>query len=210
MTHLLRALTVALFGLMLAACSPQLGAAGPSFAATDVTGAGYAQALTLDGTDGRPRSLADFRGKAVVVFFGYTHCPDVCPTTLSELSQAMRDMGPLADQVQVLFVSVDPQRDTPELLHSYVTGFDRRFAALTGSAEAIARTARAYKVVYQQVAGPVPADYTIDHSAGAYLYDPAGSLRVYVPYGSGAAVFRHDLTVLLGQTPPPLTATKAQ
>ena len=122
----------------------------------------------------------------------------------------MRDMGPLADQVQVLFVSVDPQRDTPELLHSYVTGFDRRFAALTGSAEAIARTARAYKVVYQQVAGPVPADYTIDHSAGAYLYDPAGSLRVYVPYGSGAAVFRHDLTVLLGQTPPPLTATKAQ
>ena len=210
MTHLLRALTVALFGLMLAACSPQPGAAGPSFAATDVTGAGYAQALTLDGTDGRPHSLTDFRGKAVVVFFGYTHCPDVCPTTLSELSQAMRDMGPLADQVQVLFVSVYPQRDTPELLHSYVTGFDRRFAALTGSAEAIARTARAYKVVYQQVAGPVPADYTIDHSAGAYLYDPAGSLRVYVPYGSGAAVFRHDLTVLLGQTPPPLTATKAQ
>ncbi len=209
MTHLLRALTVALFGLMLAACSPQPGA-GSSFAATDVTGADYAQALTLDGTDGRPRSLADYRGKAVEVFVGYTHCPDVCPTTLSELSQAMRDLGPLADQVPVLFVSVDPQRDTPELLHSYVTGFDRRFAALTGSAEAIARAARAYKVVYQQVAGPVPADYTIAHSAGAYLYDPAGRLRVYVPYGSGAAVFRHDLTVLLGQTPPPLTATKAQ
>lgn len=180
----------------LAACSPKPPA--QVFQAEDVTGAGFATAFTLTDMNGQRRTLADYHGKAVAMFFGYTHCPDVCPTTLAEVAAALKQLGDKADRVQVLFVSVDPARDSNAVLRSYVAAFDPRFVGLSGTPDEIRAVARDYKVVYQQHGGtPGGNDYTVDHSAGSYLYDPEGRLRVYVPYGKGAAVFAHDLGVLL-------------
>ncbi|HWQ38284.1 MAG TPA: SCO family protein [Burkholderiales bacterium] len=167
------------------------------FRSTDVTGASFGRDFELVGHDGKLRRLADFRGKVVVVFFGFTHCPDVCPTTLAELAAARRMLGERGERVQVLLVTVDPQRDTPELLSRYVTAFDPSFLGLTGSPQQIAAVAREFKVIYQKVAGKNPADYTMDHSAGTYIFDPAGRLRLYVGYGQGAEVFAHDIGRLL-------------
>jgi protein SCO1/2 len=133
----------------------------------------------------------------VVVFFGYTQCPDVCPTTLATLAEAMKRLGSDADRVQVLFVTVDPERDTPELLKQYVPAFDRRFLGLWGDADATARTAKEFKVIYEKVPGASPASYTMDHSAGSYVFDPQGRLRLYVANGQGPDVFAHDLRELL-------------
>ena len=188
-----RRLLIALASVALAAC----GAGGPKFEASDVTGASFGHDFALKDPSGRLRTLADFRGKAVVVFFGYTQCPDVCPATLASLAQAMKKLGADADRVQVLFVTVDPERDTPQILAQYAPAFDPRFLALYGDADQTARTAKEFKVIYQKVPGPTPGSYTMDHSAGSYVFDPQGRLRLFVSNAQGADVFAHDLRVLL-------------
>jgi protein SCO1/2 len=186
---------VALFvvGALVAGCAPD----GPKFRASDVTGATFGREFQLNDAAGKPRTLADYRGKAVVVFFGYTQCPDVCPTTLAELADVMKKLGPDADRVQVLFVTIDPERDTPDLLSKYVPAFDPRFMGLYGDAAATARTAKEFKIIYQKQPGATPGSYTMDHSAGTYIFDPQGRLRLYVSYGQGPEVFAHDLRELL-------------
>jgi protein SCO1/2 len=171
----------------------------PSFQATDITGADFGRTFALTDHNGKPRTLEDFRGKVVILFFGFTHCPDVCPTTLAELAGAMRKLGPAGEQVQVLLVTVDPDRDTTELLAKYVTAFNPKFLGLRGSAEETARVAKEFKVIYQKVAGPRPDNYSMDHSAGSYIFDRQGRLRLYVSYGRGADVFAHDIGLLLKQ-----------
>ncbi len=183
----------ALAAALLAACSPS----SPTFDASDITGASFGRDFSLEDPKGAVRTLADFRGKAVVLFFGYTQCPDVCPTTLSTLAQAMKLLGADADRVQVLFVTIDPARDTPALLARYVPAFDPRFLGLWGDAEATERTAKEFKIVYEKVPGPTPGSYTMDHSAGSYVFDPQGRLRLYVAYGQRADVYAHDLRILL-------------
>ena len=185
------ALTAAL--LMLVACTPS----GPQFQSSDVTGSSFGRDFALRDVEGKPRTLADFRGKAVVVFFGYTQCPDVCPTTLAALAEAMKQLGPDADRVQVLFVTVDPDRDTAELLGKYVPAFDRRFLGLRGNAEETARTAKEFRILYQKQPGTSPGSYTMDHSAGTFIFDPQGRLRLYVGLAQGPDVFAHDLRELL-------------
>jgi len=173
------------------------GAGGPKFESSDVTGSSFGHDFTLEDPDGRQRTLADFRGKAVVVFFGYTQCPDVCPATLATLAEAMKRLGPDADRVQVLFITVDPERDTAALLKQYVPAFDPHFLGLRGDAAATARTAKEFRIIYQKVPGPAPGSYTMDHSAGSYVFDPQGRLRLFVSNGQGPDVFAHDLRELL-------------
>jgi protein SCO1/2 len=173
---------------------------GPSFRSTDITGADFGKDLQLVDHNGQPRSLGDFRGKVIVVFFGFTHCPDVCPTTLAELARALEKLGADGDRVQVLMVTVDPERDTPQILKQYVTALDPRFLGLTGDADAIARTAREFKVFYQKSPGATPEAYSVDHSSGSYVFDPQGRLRLLVSYGQGADVFAHDIAQLLNRS----------
>ena len=177
----------------LAGCAPD----APKFQSSDVTGATLGRDFNLIDAAGKPRTLADYRGKAVVIFFGYTQCPDVCPTTLAELAEVMKKLGPDADRVQVLFVTIDPERDTQELLAQYVPAFDPRFMGLYGDAAATERTAKEFKIIYQKQPGATPGRYTMDHSAGTYIFDPQGRLRLYVSYGQGPEVFAHDLRELL-------------
>ncbi|MEX0958066.1 MAG: SCO family protein [Burkholderiales bacterium] len=179
--------------LMLGSCADQQA----SFRSTDVTGAEFGRDFELIGHDGEPRSLEDFRGQVTVVFFGFTHCPDVCPITLAELAAALDKLGEDAKRVQVLLITVDPARDTPEVLRGYVTAFHPSFVGLTGSAEQIASVAREFKVIYQRVDGSSPETYSMDHSAGSFVFDPEGRLRLYVSYGQGAEVFAHDIAQLL-------------
>ena len=186
-----------LLAIALVAALVACGAARPQFQASDVTGSSFGRDFELTAPDGKPRRLADFRGKAVELFCGYTQCPDVCPTTLAALAEAMKRLGTDADRVQVLFVTVDPERDTPALLAQYVPAFDARFLGLYGDADATARTAKEFKVLYQKVPGTRAGSYTMDHSAGTYIYDPQGRLRLYVSNGQGPDVFAHDLRELL-------------
>ena len=180
---------------LLTGCAPD----APTFKGSDVTGSAYGRDFALIDHTGKPRTLADFRGKVVVLFFGYTHCPDVCPTTLAELAEALKRLGPDAAKVQVLFVTVDPERDTAELLSRYVPAFNPAFLGLYGDAEATARTAKEFRILYQKQRGKTPDSYTMDHSAGTFVFDPQGRLRLYVGYGQGAAVFAHDIGELLRQ-----------
>ena len=182
-----------LLSALLAGCS----GGAPKFKNTDITGAGYGKALSLTDQSGKHRTLADFRGKVVLLFFGYTHCPDVCPTTLAELSQVMKMLGPAADRVQVLFVTVDPERDTPAVLSRYVTAFDPRFLGLYGDAAATRRAAKEFKVFYEKHDGPAPGEYSMDHSAGTYVIDPKGRLRLFVRNSKAAADLAHDIRTLL-------------
>lgn len=186
---------VALLAVGLAGCQP--ASPPPQFQATDISDAAFARDFRLTDHNGQTRALADFRGKAVAVFFGYTHCPDVCPTTLSDFAAALQQLGPLADRVQVIFVTVDPERDTPNLLRDYVPAFDPRFLGAYTDAESLARMAREFKVVYQKTSVKAEGDYLIDHSAGTYVYDPQGRLRLLMPYGSRPDAIAHDLKVLL-------------
>jgi protein SCO1/2 len=179
---------------LLAGCG---GPEAPSFKGADVTGASFGRDFALTGHDGRPRTLADFRGKAVVIFFGFTQCPDVCPTALSTLAEAMNRLGPDAARVQGLFVTIDPERDTADLLSRYVPAFHPSFLGLYGDAEATARVAKEFKVLYQKVPGQTPDTYTMDHSAGLYLFDPQGRLRVFESHGQGAEAIAHDLREML-------------
>ena len=192
------ALRLCLLVVLLALGACQQGK--PDFRATDITEAAFGRDFALADHTGKSRALADFRGKVVVMFFGFTHCPDVCPTTLSELAAAMKKLGADGDRVQVLLVTVDPERDTPQVLSQYVTAFDPRFLALRGTAEETARVAKEFKIIYQKVAGARPESYTMDHSAGTYIFDPQGRLRVYVSYGQGPEVFAHDIALLLQQS----------
>lgn len=167
------------------------------FHATDITGADYAKDFALTDPAGKTRTLADYRGKVVTVFFGYTHCPDVCPTSLSTMKQVLGLLGADAARVQVLFVTVDPQRDTPELLAQYVPAFDPSFVGLYADPDTTARIAKDFKVFYQKQPGASPDAYTVDHSAGTYVYDPQGRLRLYVRHGETAANIAADLRALL-------------
>ena len=167
----------------------------PKFKSTDITGADYGQSLELADTSGKLRHLSDFRGKAVVVFFGFTHCPDVCPTTLADLARVMEDLGAEANRVQVLFITVDPERDAPESLGSYVHAFDPRFIALRGDPDATQRVAKDFKIYYEK--RKQGDSYTVDHSAQSYVFDPQGRLRLLVRPQGIAADLPDDLRVLL-------------
>jgi protein SCO1/2 len=191
--HLRNCVGLVFAAFALAGC----GGSGPSFKNTDVTGVDYGRDFSLTDHTGKARTLADFRGKVVVMFFGYTQCPDFCPTTLSELAAAVGKLGPDASRVQVLFVTVDPERDTPELLSRYVPAFDPSFLGLYGDAAATAEVAKEFKVLYQKQPGPTPGSYSMDHSAGTFIFDPQGRLRVYESYGQGPDVFAHDIRALL-------------
>lgn len=185
--------------LALSACDQKAAAPAPAFQNSDVTGVDYARDFALTDHNGKPRTLADFKGKVVVMFFGYTQCPDVCPTTMVELAGVMKELGPLADQVQVLFVTIDPARDTQALLAHYVPAFDPRFLGLYGDAAATAKVAKEFKVFYAKVEGQTPDSYSMDHTAGSYVFDRSGKLRVFLRHGQGAAPIVHDLKLLLEQ-----------
>ena len=180
-----------LAALVLASCSK------PGFNNVDITGASYASEFSLTDHTGARRTLADYRGKVVVVFFGYTQCPDVCPTTMQEMTEVRRALGKDAEQVQVLFVTVDPQRDTREVLAQYVPGFDPSFVGLYGTPEETARVAKQFKVFYQKVPGPTETSYTIDHTAGSYVIDKSGKPRLFLRHNQGAAPIVADLRQLL-------------
>ena len=185
---------------LVTACALAVGCGfddSPRFLSSDVTGTKFGRDFALTDHTGKPRTLADYRGKVVVLFFGYTQCPDVCPTTLSELAEVMKQLGPDAKNVQVLFVTIDPERDTADLLAHYVPTFDPSFVGLYGDAEATARTAKEFKIVYQKQPGPTPQTYSMDHSAGTFVFDRKGRLRLFVGYGQGSHVFLHDIRELL-------------
>lgn len=171
--------------------------APPPFRSTDITGADYGKRLALTDHSGKPRTLADFKGKVVTLFFGYTQCPDVCPTSLATMSEVMRLLGADADRVQVLFATVDPERDTAELLSHYVPAFDARFLGLVGDAAQTAEVAREFRIFYRKSGDVSGTAYTIDHSAGTYVFDPAGRLRLYVKHGESAENIAADLKALL-------------
>jgi protein SCO1/2 len=190
---LARALLIVLLAAGVAACGP----ASPKFEGSDVTGGTFGRDFRLTDPEGRQRTLADFRGKVVVMFFGYTQCPDACPTTLSELAAVMQTLGTDSARVQVLFVTIDPERDTAALLAQYVPAFNPAFLGLRGDAQATAEVAKEFKVLYQKQPGTTPGSYSMDHSAGTFIFDPEGRLRVYVSYGQGPQVFAHDIGALL-------------
>jgi len=169
------------------------------FNAIDLTGAKYAQGLALPDFDGRPRTLADFKGKVVVVFFGYTQCPDACPTTMAELSGILKTLGPDASKVQVLFVTVDPSRDTPALLKNYVANFRPDFIALRGDETQTQQVIKDFKLIVQKVPGKTPDSYTIDHTAGSYVFDPEGRIRLFASQSLDPALLTEDLKALLAE-----------
>jgi protein SCO1/2 len=177
-------------------CSLVAGCDGaPQFKSTDITGAPYGHSLELTDHTGKPRRLEDFRGKAVVLFFGFTHCPDVCPTTLADIAGAVKQLGPDAERVQVLMVSVDPERDTPEALAKYVTAFDPRFLGLRGDLPATQKVAKEFKIYFEK--RKQGASYTVDHSAQSYVIDPQGRLRLLVRHERIAQDLGDDLKSLL-------------
>ena len=193
--------------VLLAACALALGLAAcdqigmlaskPAFRGVDITGAEYARNLSLPDQNGRPRTLADFKGKVMVVFFGYTQCPDVCPTTMVELAQVKKALGKDGDRVQGIFVSIDPERDTPEILKAYMASFDSSFVALRGTPEQAQAAAKEFKVFFAKVPGKQEGSYTMDHTAGSYLFDASGKVRLFERYGGGAEALTADIKALL-------------
>ncbi len=191
----MRFLVAMAISALLAGCGGDAPKA-PKFTLTDVTGAGFGKELNLSDHNGKPRTLADFRGKVVTVFFGFTHCPDACPTTLAEMAQVMKELGPDADKLQVLFITVDPERDTPQVLKQYVPSFHPSFLGLYGDLDATARTAKEFKVFFKKQ--PVKSGaYSVDHSAGTFILDREGKLRLFAQYGQGPAALVHDVRILL-------------
>lgn len=186
------ALAMTLLVALLAACSEP-----PRFHSTDVTGADWGKEVALTDHNGQARKLADFRGKAVVLFFGYTQCPDICPTTLSGMRDAMSQLGKEAERVQVLFVTVDPERDTQQLLAEYVPWFHPSFLGLWGDMEATATVARDFKVFFVKQPGTTEGSYSIDHAAGSYAFDPQGRLRLVIRHGETPENIAADLRLLL-------------
>ena len=182
-----------LLAALLAACSPE----APKFRGTDISGADFGKELALNGHDGKPRTLADFRGKVVVLFFGFTHCPDICPTTLADMAAVMKKLGPEAARVQVLFVTVDPERDTPDIMAKYVPAFDPGFLGLSGDVAATQRAAKEFKIFYEKRPGGAPGAYSVDHSAQSYVLDAKGQLRLFVRHDRIAQDLAEDLRTLL-------------
>ena len=188
-------LLVALAGVaLLASCNK-----APEFKNLDITGnTQFGSDFSLPDTSGKTRTLADFKGRAVVLFFGYTHCPDVCPTTLAELSQALQQLGDEGKRVQVLMVTVDPARDTPELLGQYVSAFNASYIGLRPADDAqLVKVAKDFRVYYAKAPGKTPGDYTMDHTAASYVFDPQGKLRLFARDGQGVQTWVHDLKLLL-------------
>jgi protein SCO1 len=181
--------------VLFSACSPKQAA----FSSIDLTGADYAKNFELTDHNGQVRHLQDFSGKIVVMFFGYTQCPDVCPTSMAELAEVKKALGKDGERLQGLFVTVDPQRDTPELLKAYMANFDPSFLALYTTPEKLVELAKDYKVYYKRVEGKTPTSYTMDHSAGSYIYDTKGQLRLFTRYGGGAQALTSDIQILLKQ-----------
>jgi protein SCO1/2 len=184
--------------LALAACE-KAGLGGGDFKSIDITGADYARELNLPDAEGRPRTLADFKGKVTVAFFGFTHCPDVCPTTMVELAAVKKALGADGARIQPIFVTVDPERDTAEVLKAYVGNFGPDFVALRGTPEQTQAAARQFKVFYAKVPGKTPDSYTMDHTAGSYVFDPQGRVRLFTRYGMGAEALQADLKRLLDE-----------
>jgi len=189
-----RTVLLTLAATALAGCAPE---GKPQFKAVDITGADYAKDFALPDADGRMRSIKDFQGKAVVVFFGYTQCPDVCPTTLTEIAEVKKLLGADGTRVQGVFITVDPERDQPELLKAYMANFGSDFVALRGTAEQTAAVAKDFKVFYRRAEGKAPGSYFMEHTASSYVYDPQGRLRLYARYGGGAQALADDLKLLL-------------
>ncbi|MET0217381.1 MAG: SCO family protein [Burkholderiales bacterium] len=190
-----RCLLVALGLMVLAACGDVQKP--PPFRATDITGADFGKGFSLLDSSGKPTTLEDFKGKVVVLFFGFTHCPEVCPGTLAELALVRKQLGADGSRMQVVFVTLDPERDTPAILKQYVPAFDSSFVGLYGDPEVIARTAKDFKVYYRKLPGATPGTYTLDHTAAAFVFDPAGRLRLFAGYGQGPEALTHDIRLLL-------------
>lgn len=185
---------------LLSGCSDKpADATASGFASIDITGADYATGFSLTDHHGQARTLADFKGKVVVIFFGYTQCPDVCPTSLSELAQAKQLLGADGDKLQGLFVSVDPGRDTPEIMKAYMGSFDPGFLALYAAPDALPALTKSFRIYYKKVEGQTPTSYTMDHSAGSYVYDTQGRVRLYTRYGSGPQALTSDVRKLLDE-----------
>jgi protein SCO1/2 len=181
--------------LLFTACSPKQAA----FSSIDLTGADYAKNFELTDHNSQVRHLQDFSGKIVVMFFGYTQCPDVCPTSMAELAEVKKALGKDGERLQGLFVTVDPERDTPEMLKAYMANFDPSFLALYTTPEKLAELAKDYKVYYKRVEGKTPTSYTMDHSAGSYIYDTKGQLRLFTRYGGSVQALTSDIQILLKQ-----------
>ncbi len=200
------------FTILIAACAILAGAVGlsgtltacsenkASFISIDVTGADYAKDFALKDHNGQARSIKDFAGKVTVLFFGYTQCPDVCPTSMAELAEVKKLLGKDGDKLQGIFITVDPARDTPEVLKAYMTNFDPSFLALIPEPGTLPDLAKNYKTYYKKVDGKTPTSYTMDHSAGSFVYDTRGQLRLYTRYGSGAKSLASDIAQLLKQS----------
>jgi protein SCO1/2 len=182
---------VAVLGL--SACSQDK----PAFRGVDITGADYAQGWSLSDQDGQVRTLKDFSGKVVVVFFGFTQCPDVCPTALQEIAEAKQLLGADSGKLQGIFITIDPERDTPELLKAYVANFGPDFVALRPSPEQLPKVTKDFKIYYKKVEGKTPTSYSMDHSAGSFTFDPQGRIRLYNRHASGAAALAADARILL-------------
>jgi len=179
--------------LSITACSPSK----PEFNAIDLTGADYAQGFDLVDPFGQRRQLSDFKGKVVVVFFGFTQCPDFCPTTLNEWVQVKKSLADKGDLLQPVFITLDPERDTPELLKAYMANFDPSFIALIPELDQLPALAKQYKIYYKKVDTGSAGNYTMDHSAGTYVYDTSGRLRLYARYGLGPQALAQDIDKLL-------------
>ncbi len=169
----------------------------PAFRGVDITGADYAQGWELSDQDGQVRTLKDFSGKAVVVFFGFTQCPDVCPTALQEMAQAKQLLGADGNKLQGVFITVDPERDTAELLKAYMANFGSDFVALRPTPEQLPKVTKDFKIYYKKVEGKTPTSYTMDHSAGSFTFDPQGRIRLYNRHASGAESLAADVKILL-------------
>jgi protein SCO1/2 len=192
--------SLALCSALLSACSDKpADATASGFSGIDITGADYATGFSLTDHNGQPRTLADFKGQVVVIFFGFTQCPDVCPTSMTELAQARQLLGPQGEKLQGLFVSIDPERDTPEVMKAYMASFDPSFLALYAAPDQLPDLAKSFRIYYKKVAGPTPTSYTMDHSAGSYVYDTQGRVRLYHRYGSGAPALAGDVKKLLAE-----------
>ena len=181
---------------LLSACSQTK----PQFQSVDLTGAEYATGFSLTDQNGQVRTLKDFAGKVVVVFFGFTQCPDVCPTTMAELAQVKKLLGADGDKLQAVFVSVDPERDTPEILKAYMGNFDPSFLALRPTPGQLADMAKDFKVFYKRVDGKTAGSYSMDHTAGSYVFDANGKIRLFTRYGSGAEMLASDVKLLIKNT----------
>ena len=180
----------------LVACSAEK----PQFRSIDLTGADYAKGFALVDHNGKPRTLQEFAGKVVVVFFGFTQCPDVCPTSMAELAEVKKLLGPNGDKLQAIFITVDPERDTPEMLKAYMANFDPSFIALRPTMAELPDFAKSYKVFYKKVEGRTASSYSMDHSAGSYVYDAKGQIRLYNRYGSGVEALASDIKLLMKNT----------